>query len=315
MKRFLVRVLVFLGIVFLLAAGLDFILSKGLLKMEDYRFQDYEAMLKGGMENDILIMGNSRGKSHFDPYVIDSLCGVSSFCIGIGGYPINAQVAKYHLYREHNRKPRLIIQNVDFMTVTTMKDIRHQHQSEQFFPLVYDRQMRKELKRLGYGFWELNVPLYRFFGYQQVIKSGLFEALHLKHHVSRPAYKGHRPEEGEWNGKELAAMEVHPAEVSEEGMSILEAYLASCKADSIRVLLVNSPMYIGVRCKILGLDQIDTDFEQLATKYGLKYLNYAKDCTISQDTSNFCVSVHMNPVATKAFTELLCAEIREIMNE
>ena len=99
MKRFLVRVIVFVGIVYLLAVGLDSLLCKGLLKMEDYRFQDYEAMLKGGMDNDILIMGNSRGKSHFDPYVIDSLCGVSSFCIGIGGYPINAQVAKG--YRLH----------------------------------------------------------------------------------------------------------------------------------------------------------------------------------------------------------------------
>ena len=117
MKRFLVKVICFSVALLLLGVVLDFLLCKGLLKMEDYRFQDYEAMLEGGMENDILIMGNSRGKSHFNPAIIDSLSHKSSFCIGIGGYPINAQVMKYHLYREHNWKPRLIIHNVpDFIT-------------------------------------------------------------------------------------------------------------------------------------------------------------------------------------------------------
>ena len=65
-----------------------------------------------------------------------------------------------------------------------MQDIRHQHESEQFFPLVYDKSMRKALRVAGYGFLELNVPLYRFFGYQQVIKNGLLEALSGVHSVT-----------------------------------------------------------------------------------------------------------------------------------
>ena len=58
----------------------------------------------------------------------------------------------------------------------TLTDIRHHHQSEQFFPLVYDRGVRKELKKVGYGIPELFLPMYRFFGYQQAIKNGLLEA-------------------------------------------------------------------------------------------------------------------------------------------
>jgi hypothetical protein len=306
MKRFLVKVICFSVVLSLLGVALDFLLCKGLLKMDDYRFQDYAAILKGGMENDILIMGNSRGKSHFNPHIIDSLSHKSSFSIGIGGYPINAQVMKYHLYREHNRKPRLIIQNVDYMTVNTIEDIRHQHQSEQFFPLVYDRKSRKELKELGYGFFELNVPLYRFFGYQQVIKNGLLEIFGLKHYVSRPAYKGFRAEEGTWDGTELAAMDRQYAEMSEQGKETLESYLSSCHADSIDVVLVNSPMYLGVKDKLSGLDDARAYFEQLAAKYGYLYLDFVDDFPISQDTSNFCVSVHMNPVATDEFTRVLC---------
>ena len=59
--------------------------------MEDYRFQDYAAMLRGGMDRDLLIMGNSRGKAHYDPRVLDSLLHTDSFCIGVGGYPFNIE--------------------------------------------------------------------------------------------------------------------------------------------------------------------------------------------------------------------------------
>lgn len=306
MKRFLIETALFAMVLFLLATVLDRVICKGLLEMEDYRFQDYRAMLDGGMTHDVLIMGNSRGKSHYDPYLIDSLCHVSSFCIGIGGYPVNAQVAKYHLYREHNQKPRIIIQNIDYMTVAILDDVRHEHQSEQFFPMIYDRQARIELKKLGYGFLELNIPLYRFIGYQQVIKNGLLEGLHLKHYVVRPAYKGHRPEEGAWDGNQLSQMEIRHADMSQEGKQALESYLAECKKDSIDVVLVNSPMYIGAKEKLTGLDEARHYFEQLAEKYGFKYLDFVDDFPISQDSSNFCVSVHMNPMATKQFTQILC---------
>ena len=310
MKRFLVKVVCFSIILCCLGIALDYLLCQGLLRMEDYRFQDYSAILKGEMDNDIIIMGNSRGKSHFNTRIIDSLCQASSFCIGIGGYPIDAQVMKYHLYREHNRKPRLIIQNIDYMTVETINDVRNQHQSEQFFPLVYDRAGRKELKGLGYGFCELNIPLYRFFGYQQVIKNGLLEALNLKHYVSRPAYKGFRAEEGEWNGAELAGMKHRTAEMSEDGKRILETYLASCRADSIDVVLVNSPMYIGVKNKVSGLEEARAYFERVAMEYGFVYLDFVDNCPISQDTSCFCVSVHMNPSATVEFSRLLCDSLK-----
>ena len=88
MKKFLLKTLGFAALVLVLAFGLDRLICRGLLNMDDYRFQDYSVMLRGGMDNDILIMGNSRGKSHFDTRVIDSLSHKRSFNLGIGGYPI-----------------------------------------------------------------------------------------------------------------------------------------------------------------------------------------------------------------------------------
>lgn len=308
MRKFLLKTLGFAALVLVLAFGLDWMICRGLLKMDDYRFQDYSAMIHGGMDNEILIMGNSRGKSHFDTHVIDSISQKHSFNLGIGGYPINAQLLKYQLYREHNRKPDLIIQNTDYMTIQVMSNIRNQHESEQFFPLVYDKVMRDQLRKNGYGFLELNMPLYRFFGYQQVIKNGLLEALHLKHY-SRPSYKGFLPEKGQWNGSELARMKPENVVLSEEGRSLLEDYLAQCRADSIQVVLVNSPLYAGAREKLLGYDDARVYFEQIAEKYGCLYLDYT-DTPVCQDTSNFVVSVHLNARAAREFTETLLEDLK-----
>lgn len=308
MKKFLLKSLAFDLLIFILAVGLDWLICRGLLNMSDYRFQDYHAMLEGGKDYDVLIMGNSRAKSHYDTHIIDSIGHKNSFNIGIGGYPINIQLTKYKLYAEHNRKPDLIILNMDYMTVQVYKDIRNQHESEQFFPLVYDREMREELRKWGYGFPELNVPLYRFFGYQQVIKNGLLEALHLKHYSSRPSYKGFLPEKGRWNGSELARMKPEIIVLDDEGKALLEEFLARCRADSVQVVLVNSPLYAGAQRKLIGYDNARAYFEQIADKYDYIYLDYT-DTPVCQDTSSFCVSVHLNACAARQFSETLVEDL------
>ena len=196
------------------------------------------------------------------------------------------------------------------MTIRIMSDIRHQHESEQFFPLVYDKAMRKELRKSGYGFLELNMPLYRFFGYQQVIKNGLMEALHVKHY-SRPSYKGFLPEKGQWNGSELARMKPEQVVLSEEGKALFEDYLAQCRADSIQVVLVNSPLYAGAREKLLGYDDARVYFEQVAEKYDCLYLDYT-DTPVCYDTTNFVVSVHLNARAAREFSETLMEDLKSL---
>ena len=309
MKKFLIKGAIFAVVLSLLAAVLDRVLCKGLLRMEDYRFQDYAAMLEGGMDHDILIMGNSGAKAHFNTGLIDSLCHASSFNIGMGMYPINVELMKYHLYRTHNQKPEIVVVNVDGGTFWSISDVRQRHQSEQFFPLVYDRQMRKELKQVGYGFKELCIPLYRFWGYQQVIKNGLFEALHLKHYVTEPAYKGFRAEEGPWDGTNFEKMKPTPVDFDPYSRSLFEGFLAQCQADSVQVVIVFSPMYDQAKNVLLGLDELKAWLGSFEEKYGFPFLDYMDCLPLSRDTGNFVNATHMNPTATDAFTRIFCEDL------
>lgn len=309
MKRFLTKTIIFATIIYALAWGLDYTISKGLLLMEDYRFMSWSDILREDINADVIILGNSRGLSHFEPWTIDSICGTDTYCLGLGGYPINVELLKYYCYQLHNKKPRCIIQQIDYMTMR-MLDAPHQHQSEQFLPLIYDGGMHDELLRVGYTWKDLYIPLYRYWGYQQVIKNGLLEALGVKHYVSDPSHMGHHYERGAWNGTELARMDTIVAEMDTTAMYLFEQYMQACCDDSIKVVLVNSPTYIGATNKTKGLEQVNAYFDSIATAYNTVYWNYTENYELCNDTSNFCVSVHMNPEATHEFSVDFARELK-----
>lgn len=302
MRKFIIKVLGFGFAVLLMAVMLDVMISFGLRKTDCYRYQTFSDIFKGNMNCDVLYIGNSRGFSHFNPRIIDSICRVNSYSLGLGGYPINAQIATYHCYKAHNGTPKLIVQQVDFVTLNIMQDIRHQHDSERFFPTIYDPIMRKELKSMGYGFMELYCPTYRYFGYQKVIKDGLLEFLKVKHYVERPAYKGFSPEKGKWDGTNVAAMDSIMGVLDDEAIALFEGYLAECKEDGVFVLLVNSPVYAPTTKKVKNMEEVNNYFKSVAQKFGYKYLNYTENYDLCNDTLNFCVSVHLNPKATDKFS-------------
>ncbi len=312
MKRFLIRFVVFAIIVYSFAWGLDFAISKGLLKMEDYRFMSWNEMMRGDINADVIIMGNSRGFSHFEPWTIDSICGTRTYCLGLGGYSITVETLKYYCYQLYNKKPKYIVQNVDCFTMRN--DVApYNHESEQFLPLIYDRRMHKQLLSVGYSKLDVYMPLYRYFGYQMVIKNGLLEFFGIKHYINNPSRKGHHYEKGLWDGSVLASMEKIDATMDSSAMKHFEKYMNNCYNEGIKVILVNSPIYTGATRKTQGLDRVNSYFDSIALKYNTVYLNYTEEYEICEDTAYFCNSTHMNPEATHRFSIDFANELKKII--
>lgn len=300
MKKFLIKIAIFAVVLYGLAWGLDYAISKGLYQMDDYRFISWREIGEGNINADILIMGNSRALSHFEPWTIDSITGMSCYNIGLGGYPINVERMKCNYYRLHNTKPKMIILQVDYLTLNCTT-ASHKHQSEQYLPLTYDHGMRHELRNVGYSWLDVSCPLYRYWGYQMVIKNGLIEIIGLKHYVCDPSCRGLHYERGAWNGTELANMDTIPSNVTEEGKYCLGQFMQQCADDNIKVILVNSPMFIEATNKTVGLDAVNTYLDSMATAYNTEYWDYTHD-ELCYDTANFVVSIHMNPMATHKFS-------------
>ena len=178
----------------------------------------------------------------------------------------------------------------------------HNHQSEQFLPLIYDSRIRSEMRRVGYCWLDVHCPLCRYFGYQMVIKNGLFEYLGVKHYVSAPTRQGLHYEKGAWDGTELAKMDSIYAKLDEQGKEYFETFMQRCSDDDVKVLLVNSPGYIGATEKTAGLDVVNAYYDSIASIYNTEYWNFTENYALCNDTTNFVVSIHMNPEATHQFS-------------
>ena len=131
MRKFVVKILLFLVLLLAVAIPADIFLSRQFYDTADYRYAVWNDILKGGLDNDIVIMGSSRSWVQMSPQVLDSILHTSSYNIGIDGSCIDRQIPRYKMYCKYNRKPKVIVQNVDWGS-TLQNDERNDYLIEQY---------------------------------------------------------------------------------------------------------------------------------------------------------------------------------------
>jgi len=308
MKKFIVKLTLFFVLFVCGSCLLDYCISSGLKRTEDYRFQTWNDIIESKINADVLIMGNSRAFSHFSPRIIDSTLHVNSYNIGMGGQPFNVQYMRYQIYEKHNRMPRLIIQNIDFVTFFHAK---MGHEREQVFPFVSDKFLRNELSNYGFTKPEIYLPLYRYFGYQIVVKNGLLEYFKIKHYNSQPSYKGYRPEQGSWDGTELDKItKIEPA-MDSTTIHLFDEFLSHCYKNHIQVVLVNTPVYYKATQKIINADKFNSLITGFSKKYKILYLDYAKD-PMCFDTVFFHIAEHLNKNGAELFSAKFSNDLKKL---
>ena len=310
MKKFIYKVILFLVVIITAAYALDYAISSGLKRMDDYRFQTWTAIVDSKINADLLILGNSRAFSHYSPIILDSALQLKCYNLGIGGHPFNIHYLRYKLYKEHNILPKVIIMNVDFFTFRVAP---FGHQREQVLPFVRDSLFRHELSKVGFSRTEIYLPLFRYFGYQMVIKNGLIEFFHLHHYNSQPSLKGYFPENDKWDSKELKKMDKIESFAEPNSIKMFEKFIFECKNSNIKLVLVNSPIYYKAIEKISNNNKFDTLFKNIAQKYSLPYLDYSKD-SICTDSNYFHVAIHLNMNGSKWFSRKLSADLKNIID-
>lgn len=309
MRKFSIKIIIFLALLVSGAYALDYAISTGLRQMEDYRFQSWTDMVDSKINADLLIMGNSRALSHYSPGVMDSVLNMNCYNLGIGGHPFNVQYLKYKLYREHNKLPKVIVQNVDFFTFR--EDIIG-HQREQVLPYVQDPLMRDELSNLGFSKIELYLPLFRYFGYQMVVKNGLFEFFKLHHYCFQKAEKGFWPDNGKWNPQALNNLQKIESFAEPASIRQFEQFIQYCKQHDIQLVMVYTPVYCKALEKLPNRSTFDTLFKKLSQKYQLNYLDYSHD-PVCKDSSYFHVAIHLNKRGAEWFSRKLSEDLKPIL--
>lgn len=309
MKKFLEKFLIFLVIIIVGSLFLDFAISKGLSDMKDYRFQSWNEIQEGNINAEIVINGNSRALSHFVPAIFDSVYKCKTYNLGFGGHPFNEQYFKYGFYINQNKPPKLVIQNVDFFTLSDLFIIGHER--EQVLPFVYNSYIRTHLMDFGFSAAEVYLPLVRYFGYQQIIKNGLFEFFSIKKYHNKVSTQGFVAEEGNWNPYELSKLKSIKFINDSFSVGFFEKYLSELKQNNVNVVLVNSPVYYKATEKLENKEEMNNYYNDVAKKFGFKYLDFTND-SICNDSTKFVLAIHLNENGAKIFTKKLINEINKL---
>lgn len=307
MKRFITKIAIFLVAAYLLALGLDMMISRGLFNTQAHPYQTWREIRSGNFASDIVIIGTSRALEHYDPAVIDSITGLSSYNLGMGGYGINVELMKYRYYLRYNSMPRYIIYDIDQLPLR-INAIPHQAQSEQFLPLFYEGAIRSDLVHAGYLWADAYVPMARDWGYQIVNKRGVLECLALKHYHDYTSYKGHTPDPDPWDPSRLHFTDSIPSRVDNEAKSMLVNFVQECLESGGQLIFVTSPVYYSyVEWSPLWNQEIAW-IDSVAKANDIPYLNYM-DHPTCRDSTWFNAGVHLTPEGTKQWSEMLSKDL------
>ena len=303
MKIFLTKVLFFTVLLIIGAFTFHYILEKK-IKQVDLDSQVWEDIFSSKISSDVIISGNSRAAVHINPQILDSVLHLNSYNFGMHGNPFPMQQVRLKIFEKYNKKPKLIIQNVDFIATL----VRSLFNKRQFLPYLHENLLKDALRAKGATEAELNIPLWFYASEWRMIWETFTQP-------STPniRYKGYEGNNWDWDGSELDKILAGDSLVAKREPEIVElfdSFLNECKENDIQVILVFTPQYIKATEFTKNWDDEMQLYRDFAEKYNIPFLDYTHD-PICNDTTYFYNATHLNAKGAELFTLKLANDIKE----
>jgi len=309
--RALARLAGFACLIAVLSFVLNAVINSGLRRIRTSDFGVSNRIVDGQVNADIVISGSSRALAHYDARIIQEATGRTAFNIGLNGSQTDMQLARLKSYLRHNKKPLLVIQNLDVFSF----QITHSgvYDPGQYFPYLGEPPLYAALARIDPEIWKARfVPLYGYavedlrFDWLLGVMGFLGWNPHEDHIL------GFRPHFSGWTDdfERFKAMNPHGVqfEIEPEGVAEMEGLLELCKEQGIKVLLVYSPEYVEMQRLTINRTAVFAGFDRLGDRYAAPVWDYSTS-RISARQSNFYNSQHLNAQGAEEFSRQIAERI------
>jgi hypothetical protein len=310
MKKFLLKLLVFVSPIIILLYGLDVFISKNLAKSNSGDNIYWKPIFKGTVDADIVIYGSSRATEIIDPKILSDSLKQSAYNMGIYAHNFWLQYLRHRLILKYNKKPQLIIHSLDFLTFQKRADL---FDPGQFLPyMLFDTLVKKyTISYRGYNVFDYDVPLVRYYGQLNYIHQA-FSIFTAKTPDVPDPNKGYFPNTQQsftvftdW----LTKRKQYEIEFDKPSLQLFDKYLAECQKDNIRVVFVYAPEYIDGQRYIGNRKQLFDIIHQFSKKYNIPLYDYSND-TMSYKKAYFYNSEHLNKMGSQLFTKKFAGDLK-----
>ena len=314
-RKAIARLVVFFGLIILLAFALNSVITTGLRRIKTSTYGDWNRVMQGRVNADVIISGSSRAASHYDPRAIEDSTGYKAFNLGQNGSQTDVQLAVLKTYLEHNQKPRLIIHNLDAFTFVTTREVFN---PALYVPYIKDPEMYQTLKNISPDFVKGRyVPLYGYvvqdmnFAWILGIKN-LMGLSPVENH-----FDGFAPQTKRWTGDFQSFKANNPNGVSfaiePKGMQVVEQLIRLCQDNGIQLIFVYSPEYAEMQSLETNRKQIFAEFHSLSAHYHVPVWDYS-GWKYAGDRDLFYNSQHLNSDGAALFSADVAARLKEYLS-
>jgi hypothetical protein len=317
MKVFLRRLMLFTAVLTVVAVGLDSVLKAGLRQRRTFTLGVWNRLVDGRIQADVLFCGSSRAFIHFDAAAIGQRLGVSAWNIGMDGNQLNHQLPWLITYLRYNRPPKLVVQNVDMISLVPDSDIFF---PSQYPPYLHEPPIYADLVHIDPD-WRKDrfTPLYSFtrFGYTYagLAIEGL---LGLEDTVHDPLDHGFQRKDKTWDGTFDRFKAQHPDGVRRRNtpaaQAILRAIIRTAKEAGSRVVLVYTPEHRDMQELTLDRAALIDTFRRIAQEEGVPFWDFSV-LPLCDDRGLFYNSQHLNGRGVDQFTPMIADSIQALMRE
>jgi len=316
MKKALTNLLLFAFFSLPVLYAVQYIADTGLKQSKAQYFNTWNDIYNSKINTDVVICGASRAKLVISPKILDSVLHISSYNIGINGGYFPVQDALFKIYLQHNKKPKYIIQNVDFMTFT---DGNNLVDAEQYIPYLSNPIISDLTDHYiqRYTWPEKHFPLFKYNNHFNFIKEGFSLYFHIGNHASNKLYKGFAPITTPFDDYFTLRMQKEGDFIRNNIQKNIDsefvAYLDFCKANDIKLIFVYGPVLREARAFMRAdTSAITRKLMQYAQQYNIPFLNYVDEPSWNSKQF-FADHIHANYLGSQAFNERLANDLKGII--
>ena len=297
MKKLLIHIAIIVALFFLfdraLGYGLKFLYNKSNATDEYKISYSIETTC-----DSILFFGSSRCLHHFVPSIFEKELGKS--CYNVGNWGIK------NIYYHYG-----LLSNI--LTRYTPKTIIFEIHPSEWLQVPFSGKERAnslapycgisdecdEMLKLSGNYWKYQLSMtYRFTGSLPNLLTGKFGSMDR-------SLKGWKPLDGVLDTTGVKAEE-YPFPVDQERIQLLERFIKDCQKHDIRLIFVESPMYVCSKEDVFKFPR------ELIQKHHLLFLDHYRDSDFVRHAEYFYDFGHLNREGARRFSEKLSKELRNI---
>jgi hypothetical protein len=320
MRKIILYILEIIVISFLTAAVIQYFSDKGLRNLKNSIYNDWQNIIEGKINSDILIMGSSRGFVCYNSKVIEDKLKLKTFNISYNAAGYKLQQSKFDIYLKNNIKPKIIIQNIDLAHFNENRVLPEEFQFIPFLNNEYINDLVIPYDR-KYNCFRY-IPLLKYNQNLNLLKNGIYANFWDFNVEYETTYAGYSPQQrifkvDSHNLKKLKKMSEDGLDINEYRrifLRIVEFYNARFDG-STKIIFVWAPEHSLRLNKIYDLarNPLINELESIQRdNKNIYFINMSHD-EISNHDNYFYDTFHLNKRGSQIFSKNLSIKIHEIL--